>query len=106
MFTKSIVLAAVIALFFAIFPFDARAEMAVVLDVTAGPALTEEGLATLDLIVHEDRLVEALPLSVGDLVFFETLEPLLHGEGRITDIYDTEDETITRAIILDHALHE
>lgn len=48
-----------------------------------------------------------------DLVFFmiepslevEGSEPPLEGEGTITNIYDTQDETVNRAIILEHAIH-
>lgn len=47
------------------------------------------------------------PLKVGDSVIFTIMDPpddSLAGmaEGRITKIYDTQDETIKKAIILSH----
>ncbi len=102
MFIKSIVLAAAM---FVLVSSVAWAETAVTVELTDGPAHTEQGVTTVDLIVPE-RPVEALPLNVGDLVFFKTLEPLLEGEGYIRNIYDTQDETVKKAIILDHVLQE
>ena len=88
-----------------LFLSQAEADTAVTIAMEAGPALTEENLETVDLIVPE-RPAEALPLQVGDKVFFETLQPLLEGEGTILFIYDTEDPEIKEAIIIDHALYE
>lgn len=88
-----------------LFSFKADAATAVTIAVEAGPALTEGEITEVVLIVPK-RPTEALPLNVGDKVFFEAFEPLLEGEGTITDGYETEDETITQAIILDHVHHE
>jgi len=80
------------------------AETAVTIAINAGPASTVTGLSSVELIVPV-RPAEALPLNVGDTVFFDAMEPMLQGEGTITTIYDTQDMTIKRAIILDHVHH-
>ena len=69
---------------------QAEAKTAVTISVEAGPAFTEGNLQTVDLIVTESP-AEALPLQVGDKVFFEALEPMFEGEGTITDVYEVED---------------
>ena len=91
---------------FAVFFFSVNADAvtAVTIAVEAGPALTEGEINEVVLIVPE-RPAGALPLAIGDKVFFESIDPLLAGEGTITDSYETEDETITHAIILDHVYH-
>lgn len=80
------------------------ADTAVSIQVTAGPTLTEDGTAVVNLRLP-DRLSEAAPLNVGDLVFFESVEPYVQGEGNVTSVYETSDEEITKAVILDHATH-
>ena len=86
------------------FPILSVAETAVTIAINAGPASTEAGISSLELIVPL-RPAGALPLNVGDAVFFDAMEPMLQGEGIITSVYDTQDMTIKRAIILDHIRH-
>ena len=99
MFIKSIVLAAAM---FVLVSSVAWAETAVTVEVTDGHALMEPGVTTVDMIVPP-RPEEAAELNVGDFVFFMIM-PHLEGVGTITNVYDTQDETINRAIILDNII--
>ena len=90
---------------FIMLPSQADARVAVTISLEAGPAFTEDNLETVDIIVPE-RPAEAMPLQVGDRVFFEALEPFLEGVGTITNIYDTEDPAINEALILDLVYQE
>jgi len=92
---------------------QAEVKIAVTISVEAGPALTEGKLEKVALIVPE-RPAKAMPLKVGDKVFFEALDPLLEGEGIILNIYEMNDKSqgeplqdeaiIKEAIILDHVV--
>ncbi|MFH1675141.1 MAG: hypothetical protein ABIF87_17180 [Pseudomonadota bacterium] len=81
------------------FSLNTHAATAVTISVESGPTFTEEGITGVDLIVPE-RPSESLPLVVGDKVFFVAAEPFFLGEGTITNLYETTDETITKAVIV------
>ncbi len=87
-----------------LFSFNTEAATAVTISVDAGPAFVMDGAAEINLIVPE-RLAESLPLNVGDKVFFHAVDKNYPGEGTIADIYETEDETITKAFVIDHVSH-
>ena len=90
---------------FVVLPSQADARDAVTISVGTGAAYTDGNVETFDLVVPE-RSVEAMPLQVGDEIFFEVLEPLVNGKGTITNIYDTENPAIKEAVILDHIPYE
>lgn len=107
MFIKLTVIAFVLAIFSTLSFNAAWAETAVTIQVTKSHPSAKE-ITTIDLIVPP-RPVNSLPLKVGDLVFFKLMPPsplVGFGEGIITRIYDTQDETLKKAIILDHVLLE
>lgn len=84
----------------------AWAETAVTIKVTAGHLPAEE-FTTIDLIIPSHQVINFGPLKVGDSVLFTIMDPpddSLAGtaEGIITKVYDTQDETIRKAIILSH----
>ncbi len=105
--SKKIAMILILLAVFSMISFDsARAETAVTIQVTAGHLPSEE-FATIDLIIPSHQVMNFRPLKVGDSVIFTIMDPpddSLAGmaEGRITKIYDTQDETIKKAIILSH----
>lgn len=101
MYKKTIVTTAVLM---SVLSVGSWADTAVSIQLTAGPTLTEDGTTVVDLRLP-DRPSEAAPLNVGDLVFFESVDPYLQGEGNVTSVYETSDEEITKAVIVDHATH-
>lgn len=98
-FMKYFVFTVVVLGFFA---SGAWAETAVTVNLTSGPAFTEQGLTTIEMIVP-DRPEQSALLNVGDKIFF-VISPSLEGEGIIANIYDTQDMEANRAIMLDHAV--
>lgn len=104
MFARKSIIVIIFVLFSMISFGNALAETAVTIRVT-----TNQGVETIDLIVPH-RPLNSMPLKVGDFVFFQVINPPpnLVGikEGIITKIYDTQDETAKKAIILDHVLLE
>jgi hypothetical protein len=100
MYTKILILITT-ALLLTFLSFDTYAATAVKVELSCGPALEMDGITTLDLIVPQ-RHVDAPPLNLGDCVMFTVFEPsLLMGQGTIVSIYDTLDEMILQANILE-----
>lgn len=103
MFTKLKAIT-VMTIMLLIVSFNAWAATAVTIKVTLGPSFIEGDTTTIDLLVP-NRPMQAAPLKIGDIVFFEALgHPLSMGEGIITNIYDTQDKTIKEAILLERIL--